>query len=276
MDHELLKTFLEIHKTRHFGQAADNLFITQSAVSARIRQLEQEIGVKLFIRDRNNIRPTTAGEKLLIYAEEMLNTWNQIKTDIAVTEQDKIPLTIGGISSLWDIYINQWIIKFTENNKDTVLNCQVLDSDTINQKLLNHSLDFGFTYNQSQNENITILKTLPINFIMVSSHKELTSEEAIKNNYIYVDWGTSFSEAHNKFFKHIPPPLMRIDIGRIAKNFIKKKSGTAYLPERIVKRDIENNFLYRVIDAPEIKRNAYIIYNNLNERCVNLSKKITG
>jgi LysR family transcriptional regulator, flagellar master operon regulator len=276
MDDELLKTFLEIHKTRHFGQAAENLFITQSAVSARIRQLEQEMGVELFIRDRNNIRPTSAGEKLVGYAEEMLNTWNQIKTDIAVAEEDKFPLTIGGVSSLWDIYLNQWLIKFTEKNKDIILTCQVLSSDVINQRIINRTLDFGFTYNPPPNDAITILKKIPIKFIMVSSRKGLTAEKAIKKNYIYVDWGTSFSEEHSKFFRNIPPPLMQIDIGRIAKNYIKKKSGTAYLPERIVKRDIENAELHIVKDAPEIKRDAYIIYNNLNERCESFARTISG
>ncbi|MBL1142644.1 MAG: LysR family transcriptional regulator [Proteobacteria bacterium] len=276
MDDELLKTFLEIHKTRHFGQAAENLFITQSAVSARIRQLEQEMGVRLFTRDRNNIRPTVAGEKLVGHAEEMLCTWNQIKTDIAVAEEDKFPLAIGGVSSLWDIYLSQWLIKFTEKNKDTILNCQVLNTETINQKIINRTLDFGFTYSPPQNDTVIVLKTLPIKFIMVSSRKGLTAEKAIKKNYIYVDWGTSFSEEHHKYFKNIPPPLMRIDVGRIAKNYIKKKSGTAYLPERIVKRDIESEQLYKVVDAPEIKRNAYIIYNNQNERCEPFAKIITG
>ncbi|MEX2517286.1 MAG: LysR family transcriptional regulator, partial [Gammaproteobacteria bacterium] len=45
MDVDLLKTFLEVQRTRHFGRAADNLFLTQSAISARIRQLEDELGV---------------------------------------------------------------------------------------------------------------------------------------------------------------------------------------------------------------------------------------
>jgi DNA-binding transcriptional LysR family regulator len=276
MDDELLKTFLEIHKTRHFGQAAENLFITQSAVSARIRQLEDEMGVKLFTRDRNNIRPTSAGEKLAEHAAEILTKWNQAKIDIAVTEEDKVPLTIGGVSSLWDIYLSQWLIKFTEKNKDAVLNCQVLSSECISQKIINRTLDFGFTYSPPQCESVTILKTLPIKFVMVSSRKGLTVDKAIKKNYIYVDWGTSFSEEHNKHFKNNPVPLMHIDIGRIAKNYIKKKSGTAYLPERIVKRDIEDGILFKVADAPEIKRNAYIIYNQLNERCSSFAKKLVG
>ena len=43
MDIDLLRTFLEVYRTRHFGRTAENLYLTQSAVSARIRLLE-EIG----------------------------------------------------------------------------------------------------------------------------------------------------------------------------------------------------------------------------------------
>ncbi len=72
MDTELLKTFLEVHKTRHFGKAAENLYLTQSAVSFRIRQLEQSLGVALFTRFRNNIQLTSAGELLLPHARSVI------------------------------------------------------------------------------------------------------------------------------------------------------------------------------------------------------------
>ncbi|WP_306518920.1 LysR family transcriptional regulator [Rheinheimera sp.] len=72
MDTELLKTFLEVQKTRHFGKAAENLYLTQSAVSFRVRQLEQSLGVILFSRFRNNIQLTAAGELLLPHAQAVL------------------------------------------------------------------------------------------------------------------------------------------------------------------------------------------------------------
>lgn len=74
MDTELLKTFTEVSRTRHFGRAAESLYLTQSAVSFRIRQLENQLGVNLFTRHRNNIRLTAAGEKLLPYAETLMST----------------------------------------------------------------------------------------------------------------------------------------------------------------------------------------------------------
>lgn len=74
MDTELLKTFLEVSRTRHFGKAAESLYLTQSAVSFRIRQLENQVGTELFTRHRNNIQLTPAGQTLVPYAENLMNT----------------------------------------------------------------------------------------------------------------------------------------------------------------------------------------------------------
>ena len=63
MDIELLRTFLAVVRTRHFGRAADELCVTQSAVSARIRQLEKTLGKPLFSRIRNNIQLTPEGRQ---------------------------------------------------------------------------------------------------------------------------------------------------------------------------------------------------------------------
>ena len=67
MDIDALKTFIEVNRTRHFGQAARNLYVSQSTVSARIKLLEEQVGLPLFVRQRNNIQLTAAGEKLLHY-----------------------------------------------------------------------------------------------------------------------------------------------------------------------------------------------------------------
>ena len=72
MDINAIKTFLEVAKTRHFGHAANALFVSQSTVSARIRSLEESIGAELFIRERGNIRLSPSGEALMTYAQGQL------------------------------------------------------------------------------------------------------------------------------------------------------------------------------------------------------------
>src|SRR5258707_1384037 len=73
MDFDQLTTFIEIAKLGSFSRAGQKLFRSQPAVSAQVRQLEQEYGEKLFDRGRKSVRLTSAGETLYEYAVRMVN-----------------------------------------------------------------------------------------------------------------------------------------------------------------------------------------------------------
>ncbi|MEG0057193.1 LysR family transcriptional regulator, partial [Hafnia sp.] len=108
MDSELLKTFLEVSRTRHFGKAAESLYLTQSAVSFRIRQLETQVGADLFTRHRNNIQLTEAGERLVPYAEKLMETWLLAKKDVLKSRQHK-ELSIGAPAMMWESLLISWL-----------------------------------------------------------------------------------------------------------------------------------------------------------------------
>ena len=99
MDIDLLRTFLEVQRTRHFGHAAKSLFVTQSAVSSRIRLLEEMVGAQLFTRTRNDIQLTSAGKRLLKTAEAILHLWEEAKGTINQTEEDQQLLVVAGLTS---------------------------------------------------------------------------------------------------------------------------------------------------------------------------------
>jgi DNA-binding transcriptional LysR family regulator len=77
MDFDHLVTFVEIAKQGSFSRAGQKLFRSQPAVSAQIRQLEQEYGQKLFDRVGKSIQLTAAGEALLEYAGKLLTLRNE-------------------------------------------------------------------------------------------------------------------------------------------------------------------------------------------------------
>lgn len=74
MEIRQLKYFVRAAETLNFSEASRMLFITQSTLSQQIRQLEQELGIRLFIRDSHNVSLTEAGEELLPYARQTLNS----------------------------------------------------------------------------------------------------------------------------------------------------------------------------------------------------------
>ena len=117
MDTELLKTFLEVSRTRHFGRAAESLYLTQSAVSFRIRQLETQLGTYRYAHHRNNIRLTAAGERLVPYAESLMNTWLQAKKEISHASQHT-ELSIGATASLWEGYLTDWMQSLYEQHDE--------------------------------------------------------------------------------------------------------------------------------------------------------------
>jgi DNA-binding transcriptional LysR family regulator len=96
MDFDHLVTFLEIAKQGSFSRAGQKLYRSQPAVSAQIRQLEQEYGQKLFDRVGKSVRLTVAGETLLEYAGRLLTLRNESLR--AVADQASTPrgtLSVG-------------------------------------------------------------------------------------------------------------------------------------------------------------------------------------
>ncbi len=72
MDFDQLRTFVEVARLGSFSRAAEKVLRSQPAVSAQIRQLEQEYGQKLFDRTAKSVRLTPAGELVLDYAKQLL------------------------------------------------------------------------------------------------------------------------------------------------------------------------------------------------------------
>ena len=83
MDFGLLITFLEVAKLGSFSRAGQKVFRTQSAVSAQIRQLEQEYGDRLLDRSGKDVTLTPAGRVLLAYAERLIQLRDESKLAVA-------------------------------------------------------------------------------------------------------------------------------------------------------------------------------------------------
>lgn len=79
MEFRQLEYFLGVASELHFSKASEKLFIAQPALSRQIQQLEQNLGVLLFERDKRNVKLTPAGEYLCVEATRLLSQLNNIK-----------------------------------------------------------------------------------------------------------------------------------------------------------------------------------------------------
>src|SRR6201999_2985914 len=96
MDTKQLAAFCAVVERRSFSQAADQLGVTQPAVSLQIRSLEQRVGQRLLDRSGRRVEPTEAGLRLYRGAQRLLALEQQLLADLGEAEGElKGRLEIG-------------------------------------------------------------------------------------------------------------------------------------------------------------------------------------
>ncbi|OOQ73587.1 LysR family transcriptional regulator [Vibrio parahaemolyticus] len=259
MDVKVFRTFLELAKVRHFGRAAENLYITQAAVSARIKQLESYFDTQLFIRDRNNIKLTSAGERLISYAEVMVTTLQQAKLELSLEDGKALQLTMGGTPNIWDAYLQNCLSIVTDSFGGYGFMAEVMGREMLSRSLLERTLDMAFAFDQIKADELNCKKVADVVLVLVSTEQD-SLDAVFEHKYVYVDWGTRFASEHSERHPKIPAPYLRTSTARIALDFILEKGGAAYLPVSLVEPFIANGQLYKVSGVEDWYRPIYLSY----------------
>ncbi len=260
MDVKVFRTFLELAKVRHFGRAADNLYITQAAVSARIKQLEGYFDTQLFIRDRNNIKLTSAGERLIGYAEVMVTTLQQAKLELSLEDGKALQLTMGGTPNVWDAYLQNCLSVVADAFAGYGFMAEVMGREGLSRSLHERTLDMGFAFDPIKADELSCKQVAETVLVLVTSDSSYQLDSVFKEQYVYVDWGTKFTIEHAERHPKIPAPYLRTSTARIALDFILEKGGSAYLPASLVAPFLQNGQLHKVEGVEDWHRPIYLSY----------------
>ena len=272
MDLELLHTFLEVSKTRHFGKAAEKLFITQSAVSARIRSLEENLNTRLFERSTKLVTLTEEGEKFVTHAEAILLAWANAKLDVISKIEDNELLSIGSTAGLWHFIFNRKIAG-SDKSDDLLLNLVSFSTDQLTQLLYNHALDIILTYDNINEYSIQhmLLGTLNLRLCMHKSHVQEYRPDITP--YIHVDWGASFNPFIAKHFGEQLPLMMQTDNAQTAQFLLKSTKAAAYLPE-IIAQQQNDIAVITGKKIPSFKRKVYACYHSDSDKKHHIKKLV--
>ncbi|MCQ1059756.1 HTH-type transcriptional regulator HdfR [Photobacterium sp. DNB23_23_1] len=267
MDTELLRTFLEVTKTRHFGRAADNLFLTQSAVSFRIRQLETQLGNDLFSRQRGNVHLTAAGERLQPYAEAILQTWGRARQDVALTETLNQQVTIGASSLFWEFDgISDWISRIYRHVDGLALRLESIPRQSLAKQLLDKSVDVAITSEPPKIENLQVTKVRDYQLQLVTKETNCTMEKVKSLPMVYLDWGTRFSVEHSRIVELQKTPIMHTHSSKMALEFLINNKGVGFLPSPVVAGSVQDGLLFPVENAPVMEQSLYLVWREDTEK----------
>ena len=142
-----LGTFLKITELNSFSAAAISLGYAQSTVTTQIKQLEDELGCVLFDRLGKMISVAPAGERLIVYAEKMLQLEREIHLDVTDEGSPAGVLKLGVSESLCVSRFPLNLMEFNRNNPRTEIRIQFVTHENIPDLLQKGELDMVYTLN---------------------------------------------------------------------------------------------------------------------------------
>ncbi|ECO4724821.1 HTH-type transcriptional regulator HdfR [Salmonella enterica] len=256
VDTELLKTFLEVSRTRHFGRAAEALYLTQSAVSFRIRQLENQLGVNLFTRHRNNIRLTTAGEKLLPYAETLMNTWQAARKEVAHTSRHN-EFSIGASASLWECMLNAWLgrlYQLQEPQSGLQFEARIAQRQSLVKQLHERQLDLLITTEAPKMDEFS---SQLLGHFTLALYCSSPARKKSELNYLRLEWGPDFQQHETGLIAADEVPVLTTSSAELARQQLSALNGCSWLP---VNWANEKGGLHTVADSTTLSRPLYAIW----------------
>lgn len=267
MDLDLLRTFIEVYRLRHFGAAAKSLFITQAAVSARIKQLESTLGAQLFDRSRRDIRITPEGHRFLHFADSIIAEWRRATQSVSREGRDTPQLSIAGSLRLWDVFLQDgWLHALRRARPDVAIWAETGQPEALIGRLFDGLLDVVVMLEPPRIELMTTVRLAQIDLVLVSTKPGQAPEAALGDGYVTVDWGQAFEVEYRRLFPRAPAALTTLSNSGMALDYLRALGGAAYLPGRVISPELAAGSLFVVRDAPLITRHVYGIFLNRNPK----------
>ncbi|WP_163538017.1 LysR family transcriptional regulator [Gracilibacillus sp. YIM 98692] len=192
MDIKHLQYFIEVTNTTNFTQAADNLYITQPALSRIIKSLEDELGVSLFIRSRKKILLTDAGEVLYKYASIITEQIESLEMELEQLQTLKTGhIRIGLPTVVNSFFFSELIAAFHREYPAVTFQLEENGSRIVEEKISNGSLDCGvvvLTNSQNMFDYYTFVKET-LTLVVPTSHpfagkKQISLKELKDQSFI--------------------------------------------------------------------------------------------
>ncbi|MBD8015598.1 LysR family transcriptional regulator [Planococcus wigleyi] len=246
-----LEVFLKVIEKKNFSKAAEELHMTQPAVSQYIRSLEETTGVKLLERTNKYVRLNKAGEIVYHHAieiKELYAKMNHLLDDL--TNKASGSIAIGASYTFGEYLLPQIIAEAKEQFPDIKPTVTIGNTTTIAGLVLSHQLDVGIV--EGHFKGVQELKTEPFAedrmFVVAAADhpllqrtKPIKVKELIEETWILRELGSGTREASEAVFKKfsiLPPSLMHFSSTQPIKAMVEAGMGISLVSEWAIQKEL--------------------------------------
>ena len=266
MDINVARTFLEVVKTGSFIRAAANLNLTQTAVSARIRVLEQNLNRKVFVRNKAGARLTPAGEQFFRFATSLVQVWDRARRAAAVAPGSETVVTIGAELSQWNPLMRHWLVWMRRECPEIAISAYIDSAERLMEQVQEGSLDVAILYAAPVRPGVVAELLFEERLVLVRTapgDRPLGPED-----HVDIDWGEDFTASYHAAFPDIGSGVVSISYGPLALDYVLAHGGSGYFRMGAVRPFLEEGLLELVSESPEFSYSSYLVYSTRADQSV--------
>ena len=263
-----LRVFLAVAEHLHFSRAAEELYVTQPAVSAAIQCLEAEYGVKLFHRIGRRIEITDAGKLLQVETQKILD-------QVALTERglrelndlQRGELNLGCSLTIGNYWLPDKLSEFKQKYPGICINCTLANAEEICAGTATGTFDLGLvtgdikaSLKSTLEEEVVGSERLLI--VVGQSHPwferaEVSLTEIVKTDWVMREAGSGVQQMLEQALQSwgINPHELNVSLvlnsSEMVKAVVESGTGAAAIPELMVKKELQLSTLrsIKIIDS---------------------------
>jgi Transcriptional regulator len=170
MDVRDLQVFLSVSKHLNYTRAGEEINLSQPSVSVRIRQLETELGVKLFEQLGKKVVLTDAGQLLVPYANRVMAAVDDAHHAIDELQGlERGSLRIGASTTPGMYLVPQVVSRFKQSHPKIDIHLRIKDTREVENGILSNEFDFGFVGGHLAAEEVSAVPWLTDELLLVVS-----------------------------------------------------------------------------------------------------------
>lgn len=260
-----LRTFVSVAKNLSFTKAAQELFLTQPAITKHIQSLEAEYHVRLFERSGNKISLTKAGERLLEKGENILESYRQLEYEMHLFNNDcNGELRLGASTTISQYVLPSILAEFIKNFPHIHLSLLNGNSQTIENQLQEHRIDLGLVEGISRLPNLkysTFMQDELVAVIRTKSRLKVSDEISIydlpKFPLVLRERGSGTLDVVEKFLNNHNIKLSSLNIlmylgsTESIKRFLEQTDCIGIVSIRSIDRELASG-TFRVVEIKEM------------------------
>ncbi len=211
MEDHRLKAFCLVVELKSFSKAAEAKFITQSAMSHLIKNIEDELGVKLLNRHSKTVTPTSAGRLFYEHAKKILEQYKMMKDDVyGIVSKIKGPLHIGASTTAAAYLLPQVLYSFSKTYPDVIIEITVSSTEKIINDIYEGRIDMGVVEGNIKNTSAFLEEIADDEIVIIASDdnpltkkKTLMPHDLISQPFIMPETGSGTKEVIYDFLHEV-------------------------------------------------------------------------